>query len=169
MTIRGKALKYGDGVNTDVIIPSKYLIHTDKNELAKHAMAGIDIAFLQKVMEKRIIVAGKNFGCGSSREQAPIALKYAGVECILAESFARIFFRNAINIGLPVLECEGISKTINEGDELYIDLKMGTIHDSTLGIELKARPLPDFLLEIIEKGLINYIRERRGERFTGSP
>jgi 3-isopropylmalate/(R)-2-methylmalate dehydratase small subunit len=162
MTIRGKAIKYGEGVNTDVIIPSKYLVYTDKNELAKYAMAGIDPEFPQKVKEKDVIVAGKNFGCGSSREQAPIALKYAGVECILAESFARIFFRNAINIGLPVLECEGVSKAINEGDELHIDLKAGTVHDSTLGIELRGQPLPDFLLEIIERGLINYVKERRG-------
>lgn len=159
--IEGRALKYGDDINTDVIIPSKYLVYTDPKELAKYAMAGIDLGFHQKVKEKSIIVAGKNFGCGSSREQAPVALKGAGVKCILAESFARIFYRNAINIGLPVLEYEGVSKAINDGDELHISLKAGTVKDLTRNIELKAKPLPSFLMEIVEKGLVTYMREKR--------
>ncbi len=164
MDIQGRALKYGDNVNTDVIIPSKYLVYTEPKELAKYAMAGLDPDFLKKVKEKAFIIAGKNFGCGSSREQAPVALKYAGVKCILADSFARIFYRNAINIGLPVLEYEGVSEAINEGDELLINFKTGTIKDKTLAIELKAKPLPDFLMAIMEKGLVGYMRERRKER-----
>lgn len=164
MEIQGRALKYGDNVNTDVIIPSKYLVYTEPKELAKYAMAGLDQDLPQKVKEKSIIIAGKNFGCGSSREQAPVALKYAGVKCILADSFARIFYRNAINIGLPVLEYEGVSRAINEGDELYINLKAGTVKDITLNIELKAKPLPDFLMVIMEKGLVSYMKERRKER-----
>lgn len=161
MEIWGRALKYGDNVNTDVIIPGKYLVYTEPKVLANYAMAGLDLDFSQKVKEKSIIIAGKNFGCGSSREQAPVALKYAGVKCILADSFARIFYRNAINIGLPVLEYEGVSKAINEGDELLINLRSGTVNDSTLNIKLKVKPLPDFLMEIMEKGLVNYMREKR--------
>lgn len=161
MEIRGRALKYGDSVNTDVIIPSKYLVYTDPKELAKYAMAGIDLDFPQKVKGSNIIVAGRNFGCGSSREQAPVALKGAGVKCVLADSFARIFYRNAINIGLPILEYEGISEVVNDGDELEIDLKAGTVKDATLKIEVKAKPLPAFLMEIMEKGLVSYIREKR--------
>lgn len=164
MEIRGKALKYGEGVNTDVIIPSKYLVYTDPKELAKYAMAGLDSDFHRKVKEKTIVVAGKNFGCGSSREQAPVALKYAGVKCVLADSFARIFYRNAINIGLPVLEHEGISKAINDGDELYVDLKAGTVKNITSGVTVKAKPPPDFLMEIMEKGLVGYMKEKRKEK-----
>ncbi len=158
MDIRGKALKYGDGVNTDVIIPSKYLVYTDPKELAKYAMAGLDADFHKKVAERAVLVAGKNFGCGSSREQAPIALKYAGVKCVLADSFARIFYRNAINIGLPVLEHEGISKLVNDGDEVQIDFKTGKVKNLTTGATVKAKPLPDFLMEIMEKGLVEYMR-----------
>jgi 3-isopropylmalate/(R)-2-methylmalate dehydratase small subunit len=158
--IRGKALKYGDGVNTDVIIPGKYLIYTDYNELAKHAMEGIDPNFSKKIGENKIIVAGTNFGCGSSREQAPIALKYAGVQCILANSFARIFYRNAINIGLPILECDGISGNVDEADELRINFKEGSVEDVTKGIKFETHPFPDFLLEIMEKGLVKYIKEK---------
>jgi len=160
MELRGKALKYGDGVNTDVIIPSKYLVYTDPKEMAKYAMAGIDSDFHQKVKERNIVVAGRNFGCGSSREQAPVALKYAGVKCVVADSFARIFYRNAINIGLPVLEHEGISKAINDGDELIIDLKAGTVKNITSGSTIKAKPLPSFLMEIMEKGLVEYMLEK---------
>ena len=161
MKIRGKALKYGDGVNTDVIIPSKYLVYTDPKDLAKYAMAGLDSDFHKKVKEKAVLVAGKNFGCGSSREQAPIALKHSGVNCVLADSFARIFYRNAINIGLQVLECEGISKVVGDGDELQIDFKTGTIENVTAGTTVKAKPLPDFLMEIMEKGLVEYIRGKK--------
>jgi len=159
--IQGKALKYGDGVNTDVIIPGKYLIYTDYKELAKHAMEGIDPNFLKKLGERKIIVAGTNFGCGSSREQAPIALKYAGVQCILADSFARIFYRNAINIGLPILECERISDNVDDGDELRIDFKGGSVEDISKRTKLKTNPVPDFLLKIMEKGLIEYMKDKR--------
>jgi 3-isopropylmalate/(R)-2-methylmalate dehydratase small subunit len=161
MEIRGKALKYGDDVNTDVIIPGKFLVLTDPRELAKHAMEGLDLKFSKKVEERKIIVAGKNFGCGSSREQAPIALKYAGVKCIIADSFARIFYRNAVNIGLPVLECEGVTTKIEEGDELYINLESGLIKNISREVELNADPVPKFLLDIMEKGLVRYMREKR--------
>jgi len=117
MEICGKVLKYGSDINTDVIIPGQFLVLTNSEELAKHAMEGLDLEFHKKVKESRIIVAEKNFGCGSSREQAPIALKYAGVKCILAHSFARIFYRNAINVGLPVLECGEVVMKILEGDD----------------------------------------------------
>lgn len=161
MNIRGKVIKYGDDINTDVIIPSKYLVYTNPKDLAKYAMAGFDPDFPQKVKERNIVVAGKNFGCGSSREQAPVALKYSGVKCVLADSFARIFYRNAINIGLPILEHDGFSKAIKDGDELDIDLRAGIVRDVTLNFELAAKPLPDFLMNIMEKGLVNYIKERR--------
>ncbi len=164
MEIQGKALKYGDSVNTDVIIPSKYLVYTNPIDLAKYAMAGLDPDYSQKIKEKDIIVAGRNFGSGSSREQAPIALKYSGVKCIVADSFARIFYRNAINIGLPVVEYEGASKAIKEGDELHIDLKAGIVKDITSNVELKAKPLPDFLMEIMEVGLVNYMKEKRNRK-----
>jgi len=164
MEIKGNALKYGDGVNTDVIIPSKYLVYTDSKELAKYAMAGLDADFPNKVKERSIIVAGKNFGCGSSREQAPIALKYAGVKCVLAESFARIFYRNAINIGLPVLECEGIGEKVRDGDELQINLKEGLIKNVSRGTKLETSPVPDFLMEILEKGLVEYMKEKRKKK-----
>jgi 3-isopropylmalate/(R)-2-methylmalate dehydratase small subunit len=160
-TIHGKALKYGDNVNTDVIIPGKYLVYTDYKELAKYAMDGLDPDFHNKHTLKKIIVAGRNFGSGSSREQAPIALKYAGVQCIIADSFARIFYRNAINIGLPILECEGISKKVSDGDELRISLKEGLVEDVSKKITLKTNIVPDFLLEIMEKGLVEYIKEKK--------
>jgi len=160
LEIRGKAIRYGDDVNTDLIIPGKYLTITDSEELAKHAMEGLDLDFSRKVRERSIIVAGRNFGCGSSREQAPLALKYSGVKCIVAESFARIFYRNAINIGLPVLECEGISEIVNEGDELKIKLKAGVIENVSSGKVVHVSPIPDFLLEIVEGGLVEYVRRR---------
>ena len=161
MTIQGKAIKYGDNVNTDVIIPSKFLVLTDPYALAAHAMEGLDPDFPRKIQERKIVVAGKNFGCGSSREQAPIALKYAGVTCIVADSFARIFYRNSINIGLPVLECDGISGNTQDGDELRVNLKQGLIEDASQGRSFKATPLPPFLMAILEKGLVDYIRSRR--------
>lgn len=159
--IEGKVLKYGDGVNTDVIIPGKYLIYTDHKELAKHAMEGIDPDFSKKISERKIIVKGTNFGCGSSREQAPIALKYAGVQCVLADSFARIFYRNAINIGLPILECDNVSSKVDDADELRIDFRKGSVEDVSKGIRLDTHPVPGFLLEIMEKGLVKYIKEKR--------
>ncbi|MEM1586442.1 MAG: 3-isopropylmalate dehydratase small subunit [Candidatus Bathyarchaeia archaeon] len=158
MKVSGKAIKYGDNINTDVIIPSKYLTSLDPSDWAKHAMEGIDPDFPRKAREGVIIVAGKNFGCGSSREQAPQALKYAGVRCILAESFARIFYRNAINIGLPVLEAPGITGRVNEGDILFIDLFEGKIINEGSGEVIFANRLPDFILKIIEDdGLIEHL------------
>jgi len=145
--ISGKAWKFGDNVDTDVIIPGKYLRTTDMSVFASHVMEGIDPLFSQKVRKGDIIVAGKNFGCGSSREQAPLALKYAGIACIVAESFARIFFRNAINVGLPIIEaridCE-------EGDNIEIDLEKGIVKNN--GKTYPATKLPDFLREILADG-----------------
>ena len=161
MTIQGKVVKYGDNVNTDVIIPSKYLVLTDPQALAAHAMEGLDPDFPQKIQARPIVVAGKNFGCGSSREQAPIALKYAGATCVVADSFARIFYRNAINIGLPVLECDGISAQIRDDAELRVTLDQGLIEDLAQGRRFQAVPLPPFLLAILDKGLVDYVRSRR--------
>ncbi len=161
LEIHGRAVKYGDDVNTDVIIPGKYLTSTDPKELAEHAMEGLDPSFTEKVKDMNIIVAGRNFGCGSSREQAPLALKHSGVKCILAENFARIFFRNAINIGLPVLESKGISENVDEGDELRVNLSVGVVENLSKKEVLQVTPLPDFLLKILDQGLIEYVKHRR--------
>jgi 3-isopropylmalate/(R)-2-methylmalate dehydratase small subunit len=161
LTITGKVIKFGDNVDTDVILPGPYLVHTDPYELAKHAMEGLDPKFPQKAAEGIIVVGAKNFGCGSSREQAPIALKYSGVKCVLAESFARIFYRNAITIGLPVLVCAEISKKVKEGDILTVNLQTGKIEDLTNGSILQATKLPEFIMEILEdEGLINHLKRR---------
>lgn len=161
MEIRGKAVVFGDNVNTDVIIPSKYLTTLDPNELAKHAMEGLDPTFYEKAREGVIIVAGKNFGCGSSREHAPIALKHAGVRCIIAKSFARIFYRNAINIGLPVVECSSILEKTSNGDELLVNLAEGKIVNLTKNLKLQASKLPSFILEIIAAGgLVEHLKRR---------
>lgn len=158
MRVSGKAIKYGDNINTDVIIPSKYLTSLDPSEWAKHAMEGIDPDFPRKAREGVIIVAGRNFGCGSSREQAPQALKHAGAKCILAESFARIFYRNAINIGLPVLEVPGVTAKVNEGDMLSVYLDEGRIINESSGEVIFAYKLPGFILEIIrDGGLIEHL------------
>ena len=160
--ITGKAVRFGDNVDTDVIIPGKYLTLTDPVELAKHAMEGLDPTFTRKIRSGAIIVAGRNFGCGSSREQAPLALKHAGVRCVLAESFARIFYRNSINIGLPVLECHGISGNVEEGDELAVDLEKGVVKNRSKNSTLQATQLPAFILEILsDGGLIEHLRRRR--------
>jgi len=152
MIISAKVVKVGNNIDTDVILPGKYLVLTNPEELAKHAMEGIDPTFTQKVKDGAILVAGENFGCGSSREQAPIALKHAGVKCILAEFFARIFYRNAINIGLPVIEYKGISKIVDEGDLLTVDLKSGKIINHTKNKVLNIQPISKFILEILEVG-----------------
>lgn len=164
--IAGRAVKFGDNVDTDVILPGKYLVLTlNPQELAKHAMEGLDPNFAGKVKDGAILVAGKNFGCGSSREEAPTALKHVGVKCVLAESFARIFYRNAINIGLPVLECPGISRMIEEGDELAVDLKAGEIRNQSKNVILHATKLPEFILEILDDGgLIEHLRKRMGSK-----
>ena len=161
MAIHGKAIKFGDNVDTDVILPGPYLVLTDPKELAKHAMEGIDPTFAKKTREGAIVVAGKNFGCGSSREQAPIALKHAGVKCVLAESFARIFYRNAITIGLPVLECQGVSSKVAEGDELAVNLGAGKVENESKNLTLHATKLPEFIMEMLnDGGLIEHLRKR---------
>ena len=161
MKLRGRVIKYGEDVDTDVIIPSKYLVYTNPHDLAKHAMEGIDPSFLEKVRERKIVVAGRNFGCGSSREQAPVALKYAGAEAIVAESFARIFYRNAVNIGLPVLECAGVAGNVDDGDEVEVDIAEGVVRNIATEKVLRGNPTPEFLLKIMEKGLVQYVRENR--------
>ncbi len=159
--ISGKAVKFGDDVNTDVILPGKYLPLIDPNELGQHAMEGLDQGFTKKAKGGVIVVAGKNFGCGSSREQAPIALKYAGVKCVVAESFARIFYRNAINIGLPVIECQNAADKIERGDLLTVDLEAGTVKNESKGTTLQATKLPSFILEILsDGGLIENLRKK---------
>ena len=161
MTIHGKAIKFGDNVDTDVILPGPYLVLIDPKELAKHAMEGLDPTFTTKIRDKPIIVAGKNFGCGSSREQAPIALKYAGATCVLAESFARIFYRNAITIGLPVLECPEVSSKVEEGDELTVDLTSGEVENKSQNLILQATQLPEFIMRILDDGgLIRHLKRR---------
>jgi 3-isopropylmalate/(R)-2-methylmalate dehydratase small subunit len=161
MKVTGNAIKFGDNVDTDVILPGKYLVLMDPKELAKHAMEGLDPAFPEKAKKGVIVVGGKNFGCGSSREQAPLALKYAGVKCVLAESFARIFFRNAVNIGLPVIEHKGISAAVNNGDKLTVDFEAGKIQNLSKGKSLQVAKLPPFILEILsDGGLMENLRRR---------
>jgi len=152
LEVSGKAVVFGDDVNTDVIIPGKYLTLVDPQELAKHAMEGVDPSFPEKAKGGVIVVAGKNFGCGSSREQAPIALKYSGVRCVLAEFFARIFYRNAINIGLPVLECPGISEVVEGGDMLAVNLEEGKIVNQTKNRVIHGLKLPAFILDMVKNG-----------------
>jgi 3-isopropylmalate/(R)-2-methylmalate dehydratase small subunit len=162
MKVTGTAMKFGDNVDTDVILPGKYLVLIDPNDLAKHAMEGLDADFPAKAKKGIVVVGGKNFGCGSSREQAPLALKYSGVKCVLAESFARIFFRNAINIGLPAIECKGISAAVENGDEITVDFEAGTIQDVTKGKNFQVAKLPPFILEILaDGGLIEYLRREK--------
>lgn len=166
MIFEGKALKCGDNVDTDAIIPGKYLVLTSPEELAAHALEGLNPGFPRKIGEFDILVAGRNFGCGSSREHAPLALKHAGVKCVLAESFARIFFRNAVNLGLPVLECQGVSGRVVEGDSLKVNLREGLVENLSRGFTLKAKPLPGFLLKILELGgLTAYVEARLGGEY----
>jgi 3-isopropylmalate dehydratase small subunit len=165
MKVAGTVIKFGDNVDTDVILPGKYLVLIDPRELAKHAMEGLDSAFPEKAEKGLIVVGGKNFGCGSSREQAPLALKYAGVKCVLAESFARIFFRNAINIGLPVIEHQGISAAVDNGDEVTVDFESGIIQNVSKGKSFQAAKLPPFILEILaDGGLIENLRRRLSKK-----
>ena len=160
MKAEGTVFKYGDNVDTDVIIPARYLNTSVHKELAAHCMEDIDPEFVRKVKEGDIMVGGKNFGCGSSREHAPIALKAAGVSCVIATTFARIFFRNSINIGLPILECEEASKEIKAGDRVSVDFDSGVITDETTGKTYSAEPFPPFMQKIIQAGgLANYIKE----------
>lgn len=161
MLIKGKVIRYEDDVNTDVIFPGRYLAITDPKEMAQHAMEDLDSDFHEKVKSSRIIVAGKNFGCGSSREQAATCLKYAGVEAIIAKSFARIFYRNAINQGLPIIELGEAAEDIEEGDDVEIDTKEGVVKNLTKNREYSFHPLPPFIQEIIDAGgLINSLRKK---------
>ncbi len=162
MKIWGKAMVYGDNIDTDVIIPGRYLVLQDPAELAKHAMEGVDPSFPEKARAGAILVAGKNFGCGSSREEAPVALKHANVKCVVARSFARIFYRNAINIGLPILEAD-LTGAVSDGDELVVNVVKGLIENKTKRVKIKAEPLPPLALEIINAGgLTRYVRRRLG-------
>jgi|UPI00017E1971 3-isopropylmalate/(R)-2-methylmalate dehydratase small subunit len=165
MKAQGKAIKYGDNVDTDVIIPARYLNTSDPNELAKHCMEDIDTEFVSKVQKGDIMVAGKNFGCGSSREHAPIAIKASGISCVIAETFARIFYRNAINIGLPIIECPEAAKDISDGDIVSIDFDTGKIVNVTKNKEYTGVPFPEFMQEIIASdGLIGYIKKQIGNK-----
>jgi len=160
MKAHGKVHKYGDNVDTDVIIPARYLITSDPLELAKKCMEDIDKEFVNRVVKGDIMVANKNFGCGSSREHAPIAIKAAGIHCVIAETFARIFYRNAINIGLPIIECVEAARAIEAGDEVEVDFDTGIIKDITKGLEFKGQAFPEFMQKIIKaEGLINYINK----------
>ena len=162
MSVKGRVFKYGDNVDTDVIIPARYLNTSDAKELAAHCMEDIDTEFVKNVQEGDIIVANKNFGCGSSREHAPLAIKTAGVSCVIASTFARIFYRNAINIGLPILECDEAVKNIDAGDELEVDFKSGLIKNLTKNQQYQGEGFPEFMQKIIDNdGLIGYIRNNK--------
>ena len=162
--IRGKVWVFGNDINTDQMIPGKYKFAiTDMRELAKHAMEGVDRDFSKKVSQNDIIVAGKNFGCGSSREHAPLVLKQLGIGAVVASSFARIFYRNAINIGLPIVECKEIAGKVREGSLLEIDLEKGTIRDLDGSQQFKMKPLPSFLLQILKDGgLVEHFKKHGG-------
>ena len=161
MKAKGLVHKYGDNVDTDVIIPARYLNSSDPKELAEKCMIDIDIDFVKRVKPGDIIVAHKNFGCGSSREHAPIAIKAAGISCVIAETFARIFYRNSINIGLPIIECPEAAKDIDAGNEVEIDFDTGKIYNLTKGKEYVGQPFPEFMQKIIKsEGLVNYINNK---------
>lgn len=160
MNAHGKAIKYGNNVDTDVIIPARYLATQDHKELASHCMEDIDKSFTSRVKAGDIMIAGANFGCGSSREHAPIAIKASGISCVIAKSFARIFYRNAINIGLAILECPEAAEGIGEGDEVEINFDTGVITDITSGRTFRAQPFPAFIKDMIAKGgLMESIKE----------
>ena len=160
--ISGKAIKYGDNVDTDVIIPARYLNTSDPKQLAAHCMEDLDADFKKKAEPGDIMVGGKNFGCGSSREHAPIAIKESGIACVIASTFARIFYRNAINIGLSIIECDEASQKIDDGDRVEIDLESGRIENLTKGESYRGTPFPPFIQSFIDKGgLINAIRNKK--------
>ena len=160
--VKGTVFKYGDNVDTDVIIPARYLNSSDPAELAVHCMEDIDKNFIKQVKKGDIIVAEKNFGCGSSREHAPIAIKAAGVSCVIAETFARIFYRNSINIGLPIIECPEAAKGIEAGDEVEVNFDTGIITNLTKGTSFKGQAFPEFMQKIIAaEGLVNYINQKQ--------
>ena len=160
MQAKGNVFKYGDNVDTDVIIPARYLAIADPKELAEHCMEDIDKEFIQKVQPGDIMVANKNFGCGSSREHAPLVIKVSGISCVIAETFARIFYRNAINIGLPIIECPEAAQDIKNGDQVEVDFDSGKIRNLTTQKEYQGQAFPEFMQRIIKaEGLINYINE----------
>jgi len=162
MKAKGTVFKYGDNVDTDVIIPARYLTTSDAKELARHAMEDIDTDYVKKVQPGDIMVAGWNFGCGSSREHAPLVIKTSGASVVIAKSFARIFYRNAINIGLPIMECEEAADAISSGDIVSVDFDSGVIKDETTGQTFKAAPFPEFIQNMIKAGgLMNSIREKQ--------
>jgi len=158
--IEGKAIKFGDNIDTDVVFPGKYLILTDLKEIGKHALEGIDPGFHEKAKDGVILVAGDNFGCGSSREHAPLALKYSGVRCVVAKSFARIYYRNSINVGLAPIECIEAYEKIDDGDRLMINVERGEVIDVTKDLKLNATPLPDFIVQLLLKdGLVPHLKK----------
>lgn len=162
--MKSKCWKFGDNVNTDEIIPARYLNTTDTNELAKHCMEDADPDFMKKARAGDVIVAGENFGCGSSREHAPIAIKAAGISCVIAKSFARIFFRNAINIGLLIFECPEVAEQIKEGDEIEVNLAKSEIYSHTLKKSFTFEPFPQEMQEIIQSGgLMNFVKTKMGQ------
>lgn len=161
MRVHSNVIRYGDHVDTDVIIPARYLNTADPAELAAHCMEDLDADFKEKARTRKIILAGRNFGCGSSREHAPIAIKAAGIELVIADSFARIFYRNAIDIGLPIVECPAASAAVRDGDELDVDLDAGLITDVTTGETFKAAPFPPFIQQIIAcGGIAAFVRKK---------
>ena len=165
MDAKGKVHKYGDNVDTDVIIPARYLNTSDHKELASHCMEDIDAEFVGKVQEGDIMVGGENFGCGSSREHAPISIKASGISCVIASTFARIFYRNSINIGLPILECPEASRSIEAGDEVSIDFDSGVITNITKNETYQAQAFPEFIQNIIKNGgLMNSIKANQEEK-----
>lgn len=162
MSESGKVFKYGDHVDTDVIIPARYLNNTQHEELAKHCMEDLDATFVENVGKGDVIVAGNNFGCGSSREHAPIAIKASGVICVIAKSFARIFYRNSFNIGLPILECPEAVEGIEAGEEISVDFSTGIIHNLTRGTQYSTHPIPEFMQEMVAAGgLLSYIESMK--------
>ena len=162
MKSTGKVFKYGDNVDTDVIIPARYLNTSDPKELASHCMEDIDLNFANNVKPGDIIVANKNFGCGSSREHAPIAIKESGISCVIASTFARIFYRNSINIGFAILECEEAAEDIDEGNQVEIDFDKGIIYNLTKNHQYKAEPFPEFMQKIIASGgLVEYVNDNK--------
>lgn len=162
--MKGKAWKFGDDIDTDLIVPGRYLVLRDEKDLAACAMEGCDPEFAKNVKPGDIMVGGRNFGCGSSREHAPIAIKGAGISAVVAESFARIFYRNSINIGLPLIEVKGISRHVSPGDEIEIDMENGILKNVTTGEEFKIKGLPEFMVEILDEGgLIPYLKNHIDE------
>lgn len=165
MNVQGKVFKYGNDIDTDVIIPARYLNVSDEKELAKHCMEDIDKSFVNTVMEGDIIVAQKNFGCGSSREHAPLAIKSSGISCVIAKSYARIFYRNSFNVGLPILECEEAADKIQAGDKVSVDFKNGIITNITKNETYTAEPFPEFIEKIIQNdGLVGYVKNKLNQR-----